>query len=273
MKKESRKQFAICGVTVYRILTYFIIYSVIGFVLETTLALLAFGKIESRQGFMYGPFCPIYGVGAAIMLVTLKKFDKNDITLFFGGVLVGSIVEYSISLFGDIVLNVRWWDYSDRFLNINGRICLLYSICWGLIGVYLVKNLNVLVDRFIEWIKNKINVNILKVLVIIVIILLFIDCIISAIAIEVFLSRVVVENNIENAQNVEEYKKTYEVFYKTPNIRKFVDRFWNEKKMVVTYPNLKLQLDDGKQLYVQDFYREVKPYYYKFENNLIDIKL
>ena len=43
--------------------------------------------------------------------------------------------------------------------------------------------------------------------------------------------------------------------------------------MVVTYPNLKLQLDDGKQLYVQDFYREVKPYYYKFENNLIDIKL
>ena len=137
----------------------------------------------------------------------------------------------------------------------------------------LVKKINVAVDRFIELMKRKINLNFLKVLVIIVIIFLFIDCIASAIAIEVFLSRVVIENNIENAQNIDSYKKIYELFYENFNIRKFVDKYWNEKKMILTYPNLKLQLNNEKQLYVQDFYKEVKPYYYKFKNNVIDVKL
>lgn len=272
-EEKSKKHIKISGVTIYRILTYFIIYSVIGFFLETTLALLAYGKIESRQGFLYGPVCPIYGVGAVIMILALKKFNKNNITIFLGGMLVGSIVEYLISLFGDYVLNVRWWDYSERFLNINGRICLLYSICWGIIGVYLTKKLNVYVDKCIDWVKLKINIVILKIVVVCVIIILFIDCLISTFAIEIFLSRTVVENDIKNAQNIERYLKTYDYFFNDENRRKIVNKYFNEYKMVLTYPNLKLQLNDGKQLYVQDFYKHVKPYYYKFKNNLIDIKL
>ena len=273
MEEKTKKKITICGVTIYRILAYFTVYSVIGFILETSLALLAYGKIESRQGFMYGPVCPIYGVGAVIMILSLKKFNKNNMTLFLGGVLVGSIVEYTISLFGDIVLNVRWWDYSDRFLNINGRICLLYSICWGLVGVYLTKNLNVHVDKFLEYLKKKINVIVLRCIIIVITIFLFIDCIISAVAINVFLARTVVENNIKNVQNRNSYIETYEYFYSNSRRKKIVDKYWNEKKMVLTYPNLKLQLDNGKQLYVQDFYKEVKPYYYKFDNNIINIKL
>ncbi len=273
MEEKAKKQITISGVTIYRILAYFIIYSVVGFILETSLALLAYGKIESRQGFLYGPVCPIYGVGAVIMILSLKKFSKNNFTIFLGGMLVGSIVEYLISLFGDYVLNVRWWDYSDRFLNINGRICLLYSICWGIVGVYLTKCLNVKVDKFIELIKAKVNIVFLRTLVVIAIIILLLDCIVSAVAIEAFLSRTVVENNIENVQNKEFYLKTYEYFYENESRKNFVDKYWNEYKMVLIYPNLKLQLDNGKQLYVQDFYKHVKPYYYKFENNLIDIKL
>ena len=273
MEEKEKKQIKISGVTIYRILAYFIIYSVVGFLLETTLALLAYGKIESRQGFLYGPVCPIYGVGAVIMILALKKFNKNNLTIFLGGMLVGSIVEYTISMFGDYVLNVRWWDYSDRFLNINGRICLLYSICWGVVGSYLTKNLNVYVDKLIEWIKSKIKIVILKIITIIVFIILLIDCIVSAAALEIFLARTVVENNITNAQNQEQYLETYDYFYNNKERRKIVDKFFNEYKMVLTYPNLKLQLDNGKKLYVQDFYKHVKPYYYKFNNNLIDIKL
>ena len=272
-EEKIKKHIKISGVTIYRILSYFIIYSVIGFFLETTLALLAYGKIESRQGFLYGSVCPIYGVGAVIMILALKKFNKNDVTIFLGGMLVGSIVEYLISLFGDYVLNVRWWDYSDRFLNINGRICLLYSICWGIIGVYLTKKLNVYIDKFIDWIKSKVNIIILKSLVVIIFIILFIDCLVSAVAIEIFLARTVAENDIKNAQNRERYLETYDYFYNNENRKKVVNKYFNEYKMVVTYPNLKLQLDNGKQLYVQDFYKHVKPYYYKFKNNLIDIKL
>lgn len=273
MEQESKKQITICGITIYRIFAYFIIYSIIGFLLETTLVLLAYGKIESRQGFMYGPFCPIYGVGAVVMILALKKLEKNNITLFLGAVLVGSVVEYAISLFGELILNVRWWDYSSHFANLNGRICLRYSICWGFIGICLVKILNVQVDRLINWIKSKINIKLVKISTIIVMILLFIDCIISVIAIEVFLSRTIVENDIKNAKNVNRYIKTYEYFYEDENKREVVDKFWNEKKMVLTYPNLKLQLDNGKVLYVQDFYRDVKPYYYKFKTNAINIKL
>lgn len=273
MEEKIKKSFTICGVTIYRILAYFIIYSVLGFILETTLALLAYGKIESRQGFMYGPVCPIYGVGAVIMILALKKFNKNEITLFLGGMLVGSIVEYVISLFGDLVLNVRWWDYSDRFLNINGRICLLYSLCWGIVGIYLSKNLNIKIDNAIEWLKKRVNRILLEVLLIILIVFLFLDCIISVFAINIFLSKVVVENDIKNAKNVDSYIRTYDYFYKNEKRKEFIDKYWNENKMVLTYPNLKLQLDNEKKLYVQDFYKEVKPYYYKFDNNLIDIKL
>lgn len=84
MEQEKKKSIKIFNMTIYRILTYFIIYSIIGFLLETIFAFIAFKKIESRQGFLYGPVCPIYGVGAVMMILALKKFDKDTITLFWG---------------------------------------------------------------------------------------------------------------------------------------------------------------------------------------------
>ena len=117
------------------------------------------------------------------------------------------------------------------------------------------------------------GIKILKIVVVCVIIILFIDCLISTFAIEIFLSRTVVENDINNAQNIERYLKTYDYFFNDETRRKIVNKYFNEYKMVLIYPNLKLQLNDGKQLYVQDFYKYVKPYYYKFKKNLIDIKL
>lgn len=264
MEQEKKKSIRICNVTIYRILTYFIIYSIVGFLLETTFALVAFKKIESRQGFLYGPVCPIYGVGAVIMILALKKFNKDTITLFWGGVLVGSIVEYVISLFGEVVLNVRWWDYSNEFLNLNGRICLVYSLIWGIVGIFLVKFLNVKIDSAIEFFKSKINSTILKTIVVIITLLLAIDCVASVLAINSFLSKVVVEKNITNAQNRDVYIKTYEYFYENERRREFVDKYWSEKKIILIYPNLKLQLTNGHMLYVQDLYKEVKPYYYKF---------
>ena len=83
-------------------------------------------------------------------MVLNKYFNKNNHMLFLGGCIVGSILEYIISLIGEVVLNVRWWDYSNRFLNINGRICFLYSVFWGLLAIYLMKVINPRVDRFIN---------------------------------------------------------------------------------------------------------------------------
>ena len=88
--------------SVWRITGYFIIYSVLGFIVETIFGIITKGVIESRQSFLYGPFCGIYGIGAIIMIICLQPFkNKSSNKLFWGGFLVGSIVEYIISLIGE----------------------------------------------------------------------------------------------------------------------------------------------------------------------------
>ena len=263
-EQKAKKEIAILGIKIYRILQYFIIYSMLGFILETIFALVVYGKLESRQGFLYGPVCPIYGVGAVFMIVGLQKFKKNGYTIFAGGILIGSIVEYAISLFGEKILNVRWWDYSDKFLNLNGRICLLYSVYWGIISIYLMKSLNPQIDKFLEFITKKIGDKLMNITTISVIIFLFVNCILSAIAINTLLSRTVVENGLQ-AQNKEQYEKTYDYFYNNERRKKIVDKFWNEEKIIKTYPNLRLSMENGSVIYVQDYYKYVQPYYYKFK--------
>lgn len=264
-EKKDKKQFTINGITIYRILAYFAIYSVLGYVLETLFALVMYGKLESRQGFLYGPVCPIYGVGAVIMILALQKFKKNGYTLFLGGILVGSIVEYLISLFGEIFLNVRWWDYSDRFLNVNGRICLLYSLYWGIIGIYLMKSLNPQIDRMINFFRSKINIKVARILSIVATIILFIDCVVSAFAIELFLSRTVVEKDLP-AQNRQAYVEMYEQYYKDEKNKQLIEKIWGNRTMIRTYPNLRLTLEDGTVIHVKNEYPEIQPYYYKFRD-------
>ena len=74
---EQKKKFTIMGLSVWRILAYFIIYSVVGYIIETIFGIITKGTWESRQSFLYGPFCAIYGLGAAIMIIFLHKYSKN----------------------------------------------------------------------------------------------------------------------------------------------------------------------------------------------------
>ena len=147
--KKEKKPFTIFGFTITKLLAYFIIYSVIGFIIETIFGLLTKGVVESRKSFLYGPFCGIYGLGAVVMIVGLQKFKKNNYTLFIGGFIIGSIVEYVISLIGELIFNIKWWDYSNMPFNINGRICFWYSIFWGLLAIYLMSHVNPKVDKYI----------------------------------------------------------------------------------------------------------------------------
>ena len=118
-KEKAKKKFTILGMSIWRVLAYFIIYSILGYLIETLFGLVTKGVIESRQSFLYGPFCAIYGLGAVIMIGLLQYFNKNNFSLFFGGFLIGSVVEYLVSLFGEMMLHVKWWDYSNMPLNIN----------------------------------------------------------------------------------------------------------------------------------------------------------
>jgi ABC-type multidrug transport system fused ATPase/permease subunit len=137
MEKQNTKKnkFKIPNLSIWQILGYFIIYSIIGFVIETIFGICTKGVLESRRSFLYGPFCSIYGIGAVVMIYFLQYFKKNNYTLFFGGFIIGSVIEYVISFIGELIFNIKWWDYSNLILNINGRICLTFSLFWGLLAI------------------------------------------------------------------------------------------------------------------------------------------
>ena len=137
----ENKKLTILGFSIWRLFAYFIIYSIAGYVIETIFGIITKGVWESRQSFLYGPFCAIYGLGAVVMIIFLQYFNKNNNTLFWGGFLIGSVVEYVLSLIGEIVFHAIWWDYSNMPLNLNGRICVFYSIFWGLLAIYLVSTI------------------------------------------------------------------------------------------------------------------------------------
>ena len=194
---KPKKRLKLFGYTIWRILAYFIIYSVLGYIIETIFGIITKGTWESRQSFLYGPFCGIYGLGAVIMILSLQYFNQNNNRLFWGGFLVGSIIEYVVSWIGEILLNVKWWDYSNMPLNLNGRICVFFSIFWGLLAIYLMSYINPRVDRLINWIKSKISINKLKVITLGVTIFLFIDCVVTGYALKFFIIRKVHDNNIQ----------------------------------------------------------------------------
>ena len=259
-QEKEKKTFTIMGISIWRILAYFIIYSVLGYIVETLYGIITKGVWESRQSFLYGPFCAIYGLGAVIMIIFLHKYQKKYNALFIGGFIVGSITEYLLSLFGEMILGVKWWDYSGMPLNLNGRICVYFSIFWGFLGMYLIASLNPKIDRLINWIKSKIkSIKTLKGITIAVIIFLLIDCIATGFAIDFFLIRMIAKNDI-NVENKEAVMQEYNVIYGNEGLSNFIYTFWGDKKMIKTFPNLKTIDKDGNIIYM-DSLLDIQPYY------------
>ena len=112
----------------------FVIYSFFLFFLESVYKSILQKKIVN-SGFLIGPFCPIYGYGALILYYALKGFANNIIILFIISFVVLSIWEYIVGVLLEFIFKTKYWDYSNNFLNIKGRVCLLNSVFWGILGV------------------------------------------------------------------------------------------------------------------------------------------
>lgn len=263
--KEKSKKFKILGIDLWKILLYFIIYSIAGFFIETLFALVRYGVIESRQSFLYGPFCSIYGIGAIVMIIFLQYFMKNRFTLFTGGFIIGSITEYLVSLIGEFILHVKWWDYSNMPLNLNGRICLYYSFFWGILAIFLMKVIHPHIRNFFAYILKKFNLKIIKKIVIFTTVFIIFDCLISAYAIDLYVIRMVSNFNIDVA-NKEVIHNMNEKINNSHLQKKFTTTIFKDKIMVKTYPNLKIQQVDGSMVYLKDLLPDIKPYYYRFSN-------
>lgn len=127
-----------------RYFVYFIIYSVMGWIYESIFCTIKSKKWENR-GFLYGPMCPIYGAGGVGITAFAELFDKVlkmdfrwwqiFIISFFGSI----ILEYCTSWALEKLFHAYWWDYSDMPLNVNGRICLLYSCAFGVAGIIVIE--------------------------------------------------------------------------------------------------------------------------------------
>lgn len=252
-------------ISIWRILVYFIIYSFIGYIVETLFALVNYNILESRKSFLYGPFCGIYGLGAVGLILSLRYFRKNNYTLFFGGILVGSVIEYVISFIGEVLFDARWWDYSDKFLNINGRICLLYSIFWGILSLLLMRIINPQIDKLIDYIKKHVNLKYLKVLTCLGTIFMIVNALISGMAMNLFLMRMAVENDL-NIKNKEQTVQTYMKIYGDPEKSKIIHTFWGDKTMIRTYPNVTIQLEDGSIVFVKKLLPNIQSYIYKWRS-------
>lgn len=256
-EKEDKK-FTIFGYAPSKIVAYFVIYSFLGFVIETIFGLLTKGVIESRKSFLYGPFCGIYGLGAIIMIISLRSFNKNNYTLFLGGFIVGSIIEYAVSLIGEEIFHIKWWDYSDMPFNINGRICVSFSLFWGILAIYLMSHLNPKVDKFID----KINPKLLKKLSIIATIFFIFDILVTGFALKMFFTRLVNNYDLE-LQNVDRYRQTYTELYNNPSVKEFVDKHFSDEKMLHTFPNIKVTDKEGNIIWVCDILSDIQPYYFR----------
>ena len=265
--KNEKKKFTILGFSIWRIFAYFIIYSVLGYVIETIFGIITKGTWESRQSFLYGPFCGIYGLGAVIMIIFLQYFNKTNNSLFWGGFLIGSVTEYVISFLGEKIFNVIWWDYSNMPLNINGRVCVFFSLFWGFLAIYLMSYINPKIDKLIEWFKKKISIKKLKIITAVVTIFLFLDFILTGFALKMFYIRMI-HNHDMQVENREKIEEIYENIYKNESLVNFVETFFSDKKMIRTFPNLKATDVNGNILYFDSFLPEIQPYYYKFDKTL-----
>ena len=119
----------------------FMIYSFAGWVIEIIYVGFAEKKIVNR-GFLLGPYLPIYGVAGTLMTFILQLYIDFPIFLLLNAIIIGSTVEYFTGYAMEKLFKAKWWDYSKEPFNLNGRICLVNSILFGVLGMVLIYFIN-----------------------------------------------------------------------------------------------------------------------------------
>ena len=132
----------------------FIFYAFVGWLLETAYAYYVFGHFVKR-GFLFGPICPIYGCGAIILITLLKKYQHKHLRLFVYAIVIFSVFEYLAGFALDALFASRWWDYTNDFLNLNGRISIFFSFIWGFIALFFFHFVHPFVTKLFHSFEEK----------------------------------------------------------------------------------------------------------------------
>ncbi len=220
---------------------YFIIFSIIGLFIETLFCYVTTGNIESRKGLIWGPFCPIYGVGASLIILALNKYQHNDFKIFFFGGIIGSIIEYVISFLLEAMYGTRFWDYSHFPFDLNGRICITYTIYWAILALILMKIIRPATDHVLAKIPKKLK----KIIEIVLVIFLSIDGIVTIWATTVYKNRAL---DIYYNRNTGEKNENI--------ISQIEENYFSNIRMYETFPNLRVRDENGKELFIRDILKE-----------------
>lgn len=215
----------------YNLFLLFFIYSFLGYIVESISVSLMEKKVVWNRGFLVGPYIPIFGTGAMTMILTLQKYKDDIVALFIMSMVVCLTIEYLCSLVAEKIFKLRWWNYSDKLFNINGRICLQNGILFGIGGVLIVKYVNTWIENLILLLPNSLMVT----LSIILTIIFVSDTILSLHTVIKFNSSF----KRYSADNTQEVKK---------KILEELQRNFLLNRLVKAFPNAKDKRDHYKQL-------------------------
>ena len=151
-KSEYNKKYPVTS-----LILFFFTFAFIGWIWEVLLHLVTEGTFVNR-GTMFGPWLPIYGTGAILILALLKPFRKRPVLYFIASMILAGILEYTTSWYLETFKGMKWWDYTGYFLNINGRICLEGLIVFGLGAAAVTYFIGPLLNYYFKKIKPKIAV-------------------------------------------------------------------------------------------------------------------
>ena len=225
-------------ITIHHLFWYFLIFSILGLIIETIYCYITTGVLESRKGLLWGPFCPVYGVCGAGLIFVLDKLNyKETIKLFIAGFVFGSIGEYLLSYGLESIYGVRFWDYCYLHHNLNGRISLIFSLYWGILAVLLIKFAKPLIDKIV----GKFKPHIRNIIELGIFIFLCVDCIFTIWGIQTYQNRVL-------------YGKEYKA--ETNNIicqirENIENNYFTNERISFTFPNLRVKDENGNEIWIK----------------------
>lgn len=229
------------------VFTYFMlffIYAILGWIIETTLVSVEKRKFVNR-GFLIGPYCPIYGFGGLAITILLKNYTKDPIVLFLMAVIICGILEYFTSYIMEKIFKARWWDYSAKKYNINGRICLETVVPFGILGCLVMYVLNPITFKYLNMLSN----SMLNIISAICFTIFITDNIVSYNVISSFTKTVKTINVGKIKDNTEEItKKVREVL---------IGKSFFNKRLMEAYPNLQAKIKEKARQIAQKA-KEVK---------------
>ena len=229
-------------INIHQLFWYFILFSILGLIIETLYGYFTMGIWESRKGLIWGPFCPVYGVGAIFLIFFLNHVDqKSYFKLFFYGALTGAAVEYVLSYGLEAIYGARFWDYSYAKGDINGRICIIYSLFWGILAIGLIKFIKPLIDKIIERINSKIKAS----TEMMIFLFLAVDALVTVWAVSIYEKRAI-------CQFYQEEMKYSQI----PFMRKIEEEYFTDTRMKKTFPNLRTKDREGNQVFIRDLIKE-----------------